>query len=498
MAKATILSNLGDGLYEVRQDIGTAEANSAIASLQASITALDAQIITATTERNDIAANLATAQSIYDAAVTAYEAAVAADPKASTKAWEAANVELVRQQLLLADAQRELSRLQANRAQLARDLNALQDASFQRDLQAWCVDYTDDATGEVATIEIPGEPKYTLIAPGARAHTAADGRLLARQVMTGPQAYFNAAILPGWQKFKPTYRRGTITAIDGDVATVALADDRSSAQNLAINQASTLAGVPIVYQDCNGEVFEVGDECVVEFQGQDWNNPKVIGFQSNPIACDSNFPGFFLGYGNVKIQNGPIGVPVDPSAIFPGWTIRVTFTYLNDSIAWQGSPGWLNLGPERSHIIVAWTNKFTLVDGVATPYIKPEWEQQIRDLVPAPFKTAHINPVLMRRQNKDTYGISVYPVVGRPEAVFNDSYYRTEGFSVPLPWRLASIDITYGNIEISGWSEMTAEVTNESLVAPPTVLGAIQGPITNPYKTPKRWTNPLDLPPPII
>lgn len=291
MGKATILSNLGNGLYEVRQDIGTTEANASIASLQTSIAELDAQIITATTELNIIAATLATAQGIYDAAVTAYAAAVATDPKASTKDWETANVELVRQQLLLSDAQRELSRLQANKAQLERDRNTLQAASFERTLQAWCVDYTDAATGEVATIEIPGEPKYTLIAPGARAHTNTDGRTLARQVMTGPQAYFNAAILPGWQKFKPTYRRGTITALDGDVATVALADDRSSAQNLVINQASTLTGVPIVYQDCNGDVFEVGDDCVVEFQGQNWSNPKVIGFQSNPKQC-----GYFRVY----------------------------------------------------------------------------------------------------------------------------------------------------------------------------------------------------------
>jgi hypothetical protein len=86
-----------------------------------------------------------------------------------------------------------------------------------------------------------------------------------------------------------------ITAIDGDVADVALDEAKSSAGGIAdiglaniefnVNQTSTLTNVPIVYQDCNGEAFEVGDSVVVQFMSQNWNAPQIIGFLSNPRPC---------------------------------------------------------------------------------------------------------------------------------------------------------------------------------------------------------------------
>jgi hypothetical protein len=93
--------------------------------------------------------------------------------------------------------------------------------------------------------------------------------------------------LPGWQKFKPTFRKGVCTAVDydADKMSVSLDSALSSAQSLNVNQASTLTNIPVVYMECNAEAFEVGDKVVVQFTGQNWANPRVIGFVGNPEPC---------------------------------------------------------------------------------------------------------------------------------------------------------------------------------------------------------------------
>ena len=165
---------------------------------------------------------------------------------------------------------------------------------------AWCVDLTEDAEvgATVATIEIPGESGLILIAPGARAPTNADGMLMAREVMSPEQAFWNAAVLPGWQKHLPTYRWGTITSIDNvaDTCSLTLAAATSSARALNVNQETVLADVPIVYMVCNAGPFEVGSRVVVHFEGQDWDSPTVIGFLDNPRPCNWTCIGNLAGF----------------------------------------------------------------------------------------------------------------------------------------------------------------------------------------------------------
>jgi len=125
-----------------------------------------------------------------------------------------------------------------------------------------------------------------LILPGARGAAPADGYLLKRGVQDPNQAYYNAAILPGWQKFKPNYRLGEIVTIhDDETCDVLLDDMRSSAQNLKINQAGTLLNVPIEYMSCSRAAFHETDRVVVRFNSQAWSDPVVVGFESNPTTC---------------------------------------------------------------------------------------------------------------------------------------------------------------------------------------------------------------------
>lgn len=156
-------------------------------------------------------------------------------------------------------------------------------------LSAWCADLTENLSGDVGTIEIPGERGTVLIRPGhnggASYSRGRDGILVPVSAISPAEAFYNLAMKPGWQKWMPTYRFGTITSIDGDICSVSLEGAENSDTGLGINQTASLSGVPISYMECNGSAFAEGDKVVVEFQGRDWSNPRVIGFKDNPKPC---------------------------------------------------------------------------------------------------------------------------------------------------------------------------------------------------------------------
>ena len=162
----------------------------------------------------------------------------------------------------------------------------------------WCADLTEDLEGEVDTIEVAGAPMQVLIQPGGETNiTDAVGTAgkLARVLGQSPaQAGLAWALLPGWQRWRPTYRVGKIHSIDydNDTASVSLDDVSSIAQALPVNQDSELTGIPVEYMRCNAQAFDDGDRVVVEFPGQIWQDPKVIGFETNPQPCPA-YAGIF-------------------------------------------------------------------------------------------------------------------------------------------------------------------------------------------------------------
>ena len=114
-----------------------------------------------------------------------------------------------------------------------------------RTVTIWCADKTESLTGSVGTIEVPGERHDGVnIQPGHDANAvydaARDGQLLPSVATSAMASYFNRAIMPGWQKWKPTYRYGTVVAdsIDfgANTCSVCLDPAYSSQQNLDINQ----------------------------------------------------------------------------------------------------------------------------------------------------------------------------------------------------------------------------------------------------------------------
>jgi hypothetical protein len=165
---------------------------------------------------------------------------------------------------------------------------------------AYCVDLTEDLTGEVGLIEIAGDREKGInLQPGfegnAVYNASRDGEL--KQIQNFPdtkptqEVFYNWALRPGWAKWKPNYRYGTITAInyDADTCDVSLdacyATDTPDGKQLDINQSSSLSGVAIEYMSCDSAAFEVGDVVVVKFENFSWASPKVIGFKEEPKAC---------------------------------------------------------------------------------------------------------------------------------------------------------------------------------------------------------------------
>jgi len=156
-------------------------------------------------------------------------------------------------------------------------------------IAVWCADLTEDLTGSVGTIEVPGESVSFNIQPGhegnAEYKSSRDGQLVPTLAQDYAGAFFNLAALPGWQKWKPTFRYGTISEINGDLCEVELESTQSSQQAIDINQQMVLSDVPIEYLNCNGAAFTDGDSVLVMFEGQNIEAPKVIGFKEEPKPC---------------------------------------------------------------------------------------------------------------------------------------------------------------------------------------------------------------------
>lgn len=285
MGKATIVEEKGEGLYTVDLDYGSDE-------IQAKIDAALAENVEVQASIDDMLPRLVVAGNASrdaDAAVNSLIDALA--PGELTSQDLEAALELgIRSRRDYVALQDDLALLRARLASNSALIARLQAEPVTERRDAWCATYTEGAEGVVGTIEVNGETLPQIIAPEAPQWTASDGVQKNRLAMSPVTTFLNSSLLPGWQKFAPTYRVGLISAIDqeADTCNVSLVAALSSAQSLDINRDEILLGVPIEYLDCNSAVFQEGDRVVVQFTDQDWTQPKVIGFESNPRPCTAD------------------------------------------------------------------------------------------------------------------------------------------------------------------------------------------------------------------
>lgn len=204
------------------------------------------------------------------------------------------------------------SNLQGRREQIAKGI-------YEETRKLWCADYTTQAEGTVGILEVNGEQPTYLIAPGGA--SGGFGLMYAREIQTPAQLFANAALLPGWQKWLPTHRAATITAIDrkNNTCELDLHPAKSSAQDLPINLEDSLSNVPIEYMTCNHAAFVVHDEVLVAFNSQEWEHPVVIGFLENPRTCAPARVSFLIFSGSEYVTDQvTYGFPLGGTVYAPG------------------------------------------------------------------------------------------------------------------------------------------------------------------------------------
>jgi len=298
MGRATIVDEVGSGQYTVNLDYGDDALQAKISTVTAQLASLNDTFIPEIESTIDdteiiLSANLAT----LNAAIDAWAAVNYPEEGAEREAIQDATIDAQVTRRQIDGYNRALANANIEKRSLELKLAELQRFDLTQTSDVWCVDYTLEASGLTGTIEVPGEPALTLLAPGCAPPVAADGTVTGRVVQASYQSYWNIAALPGWQKWLPTYRTGVITAIDrannncdinlDEALSTAqyIQENTNTKQNFNINQTDTLDAVTFEYMNCNHRAFNVGDEVVVKFEGQDWAQPLVIGFKSNPNSC---------------------------------------------------------------------------------------------------------------------------------------------------------------------------------------------------------------------
>lgn len=324
MGKARILEALGEGRYTIeviesreRAEVAKQQAQERIWRLELEIIDLDNKIY-----QEQLAVNAAADK--QNEAIAKYRQELDELGESSVQLNEHAEA-LIRaagkRDTLVNERRAKQMLVRADEALIAR-VNSLPPL---RQMQAWCADYTEELEGEVATAEVPGEIGQVLIKPGfdggedsplkGNAWSAEkDGAIQPALSGTPASVFYNLAMLPGWQKWRPTYRIATITSIDGDACSIELEAASSSQQGLGVNAQSSYSDVPILYMDCNGGAFEEGDRVLVAFAGN-VDGPTVVGFESEPKSCVVGFD--MQPYANwrrvfIAFRSAPLA-PIDAS-----------------------------------------------------------------------------------------------------------------------------------------------------------------------------------------
>jgi predicted transglutaminase-like cysteine proteinase len=198
------------------------------------------------------------------------------------------------------------------------------DNNFPEDIltDAYCVDFSEGLTGEVGTIDIPGEvTEQVHIRPGFNDQAvfdgARDGGFYPSIALGHWTTFLNRCIYPGWQKWKPTYRYAWIVPNSIDYANntcaVTIQPASSSQQGLDINQGDGFGA----------EIIEEEREISYFYQ------PDVAAYPGFEDFCARNPD-------NPICSNTEIGTPIELSndqydAISEiNWVINNAFAYESD------------------------------------------------------------------------------------------------------------------------------------------------------------------------
>lgn len=328
MGKATVTENMGEGKYKVKIDKAIGKMTEDVDKKQTALNRIiNVLIPEAETKVQTANSEYEVEKNTFLILVTelrnAMETGSAEEKAEAQTALRAQTQTLLEKQAAKDTALTNLRTLNLQSLAAEKEITTLRELITEADndiREVWAVDYTTTlAVGaSVGTVEINGEAgkrpvvaatglpdpaipeKIQIVAGGADGV----GIVTPKPVMTEKEWYTSETFKPGWQKWKPTFRVATITSINyaQNSCNLALADIKSTVvktkatydelgqlvtpdEGFDINQTATLEGVHFEYMTCNVTAFAVGDRVVVEFIGQDWNNPVVKGFVEAPRAC---------------------------------------------------------------------------------------------------------------------------------------------------------------------------------------------------------------------
>lgn len=299
MGKATILGskdlNLAPGQYRVRIEKSDSRVATTNEQIDQELTILDDIIPERYSSYSDAIKAHKTAESDLDAVVRQSIESPDADHSAKI------NSATIAERTAYTNLIKAKSRYQAVvlKQQALQNKRSYLNNQITEDIRTvWCADCQKSLSGEVATMEIPGTDQIIMIRPGgadgsgSEYSVSRDGQLRSVASMSSAEAAWNYTMLPGWQKWKPIYRLGKITnRPPGASKCSVLLDQYSTVQGLATDVERQLHNVPMIYKNRDdGGPYVVGDRVVVEFYNQNWEAPRVIGYEEYPCTTTTAPP----------------------------------------------------------------------------------------------------------------------------------------------------------------------------------------------------------------
>ena len=310
MGIGEIVSEVGEGVYNVRLKLLTTRIESRRVDIQNGINALEMEIVEAEAVTVAAALDLQTA----NAALTNILMQVYATPPTATR--DQTNT-VLKDKIIAVNTFKEAESTEARiRLRLASLKKELQRLVIPENpvVKAQCVDLNKDLTpgALVGTIEPIGEQREgipILITPGGQL-AGYDGQLQPILDATPFGALLSMCLRPAWQKWKPLYRLGSLVQISDDYTLCRVLLDEattvveSRGKIINLNKKPILADIPKA--DYDTFKYSAIDRVIVRFKDQDWNQAEVFGLAGEALECE------FSALVDVRIKVGTVRWVIGP------------------------------------------------------------------------------------------------------------------------------------------------------------------------------------------
>jgi len=239
MGLAIVTAGGATGLYDITIEKNPGKSNATINAFNARLIKIASEISTVTTAITAAEGAVLAAIAARDEAIDKFKAGTGTRAQLTEK-----QVAVMQAEAALFAKRRDLSVLKIEDLSIREEQGRIV-ISIEPESRTgvWCADLTEDiaAGTNVGTAEVNGEDTQIIILPEGTT-TGALGKLQPAGVMTGAGVFVNRALFPCWQKWRPTYRIGTILDIDydNDTCDVGIKEQRSREQGLSINQDGTV------------------------------------------------------------------------------------------------------------------------------------------------------------------------------------------------------------------------------------------------------------------